>query len=224
MPVVFLTKTKEDQLPERRNLDFYPAEITLVQETVKILAESIKDQFIKRIIDPGAGDGRWGLEALKQWPEAELVCVDIDPEKEPEDFPGRWVVADFRALTVEEFGQFDLVIGNPPYGEYIEGRELPKPCVEEFVAHACSLLANNGHLAYLLKRSFGCGVNRRKGFFPKYPIYREHPCARRPSFYGGRTNTDSYSIFRWAKNDFGNMLGIEGVWLTCPMLHKRVKP
>lgn len=78
-----------------------------------------------RIVDPGAGSGRFLLAAAKAFPEAELVAVEIDPLAA---FVLRANAAalgvldrlslhitDYRAATLPEVGGPTLFIGNPPY-------------------------------------------------------------------------------------------------------------
>lgn len=78
-----------------------------------------------RIVDPGAGSGRYLLAAARQFPEANLVGADIDPiatlmlranvaaaglaERARVD------LGDYRALDLLEIKGRTLYVGNPPY-------------------------------------------------------------------------------------------------------------
>jgi hypothetical protein len=78
-----------------------------------------------RIVDPGAGSGRFLIVAARRFPAAELVAVDVDPlaalmlraNAAVHGFAERLTVhlADYRRLTLPAAGGPTLFIGNPPY-------------------------------------------------------------------------------------------------------------
>ena len=78
-----------------------------------------------RIVDPGAGSGRFLLAAAKAFPEAELVAVEIDPlaafilraNAAALGVLNRLSlhITDYRATTLPEIDGPTLFIGNPPY-------------------------------------------------------------------------------------------------------------
>lgn len=78
-----------------------------------------------RIVDPGAGSGRYIVAAAKAFPKAELVAVDTDPlatlllraNAEVLGLADRLQVhvVDYRQLTLREVKGPTLFIGNPPY-------------------------------------------------------------------------------------------------------------
>lgn len=78
-----------------------------------------------RIVDPGAGSGRFLIEAAKVFPAAQIVAVEIDPlallilraNIAAHGITGRTTIVseDFRAITLPEYNGTTLFIGNPPY-------------------------------------------------------------------------------------------------------------
>jgi SAM-dependent methyltransferase len=78
-----------------------------------------------RIVDPGAGSGRFLLAAADKFPNARLVGVDIDPlatlmlraNAAVRGFASRLTVelADYRKLELAAIAGATLFIGNPPY-------------------------------------------------------------------------------------------------------------
>jgi hypothetical protein len=78
-----------------------------------------------RIIDPGAGSGRFLVAAARRFPDAELIAVEIDPlaalmlraNAAVHGFADRLTVhlADYRSLALPPAAGPTLFIGNPPY-------------------------------------------------------------------------------------------------------------
>lgn len=78
-----------------------------------------------QVIDPGCGSGRFSIEAAKQWPGAQIVAIDTDPEAlaifeqaaADHGFSGRIVsiLGDFRTVDLPVTSGKRLFIGNPPY-------------------------------------------------------------------------------------------------------------
>jgi len=87
--------------------------------------ESITLGSPARIIDPGAGSGRFTLAAAKAFPNAELVAVENDPKMlavlranlRAAGVDGRVEVIeeDFRAIALTPVDGPTLFVGNPPY-------------------------------------------------------------------------------------------------------------
>ena len=79
----------------------------------------------KRVVDPGAGSGRFLLAAGKAFPDAELIAVEIDPlaaltlraNAAALGLTDRLTVLvdDYRAISLPEIGGVTLFLGNPPY-------------------------------------------------------------------------------------------------------------
>ena len=83
-----------------------------------------------RIVDPGAGSGRFLLAAGKAFPDAELVAVEIDPlaalmiraNAAALNMAGRLSVhlEDYRAVVLPPANGPTLFLGNPPYVRHHE--------------------------------------------------------------------------------------------------------
>ena len=78
-----------------------------------------------RVVDPGAGSGRFILEAARRFPDAALVAVETDPLavlilKANAEVLGLWdrlriEETDYRDLSLPRIGGTTLFVGNPPY-------------------------------------------------------------------------------------------------------------
>jgi hypothetical protein len=78
-----------------------------------------------RIVDPGAGTGRFSIAAAQAFPEAEVVAIENDPQLATllrANFRvldlcrrARVVISDFRAVELPAVPGKTLFIGNPPY-------------------------------------------------------------------------------------------------------------
>lgn len=84
-----------------------------------------------RIVDMGCGSGILALAALKLWPEAQALCIDIDPESivvthrhAALNDCGQNVVAEagdgYAAPRVDAMAPFDLVLANILAGPLVE--------------------------------------------------------------------------------------------------------
>lgn len=79
----------------------------------------------RRIVDPGAGTGRFAVAAALRFPEAEVIAVENDPDlllllganlrAAGLDTRVNVAAADFRALGLEPISGPTLFVGNPPY-------------------------------------------------------------------------------------------------------------
>ncbi len=78
-----------------------------------------------RIVDPGAGSGRFLMAAARRFPDAELIAVEADPlamlmlraNAAVNGFADRLTVhlTDYRTITLPAASGPTLFIGNPPY-------------------------------------------------------------------------------------------------------------
>lgn len=214
MPII---QTKK-KLKDRDNWDYYPTPFGLVQRVYELCFDNPENinltnlwtKFLRfrdpyfgnfKVLDPGAGRGVWG-ERLKQWyPQLELTAVEIDKERQAiNPYYDNWVWGNFLSTKFigelqHEYGQFDLVIGNPPY-------TLPgyRKAAEGFVRNAMDLLKPGGILLFLLRQNFLMGQNRFNGLYKEYPLNYFMPTSRRPSFSGDfGTNAEDYAVFVWFK-------------------------
>lgn len=79
----------------------------------------------KRVVDPGAGSGRFAVAAGRRFPKAEIIAVEIDPlaamlaraHLAAAGLAGRShvLVSDYRAFRPERIDGQTLYVGNPPY-------------------------------------------------------------------------------------------------------------
>lgn len=78
-----------------------------------------------RVIDPGAGSGRFAVAAARRFPRAEIVAVEVDPlaaiiarghlAAAGVARRARVLLADYRAFRPDEIDGRTLYVGNPPY-------------------------------------------------------------------------------------------------------------
>lgn len=80
------------------------------------------------ILDLGCGEGAWSMVAREIWPRARIVGIEVRPEaaRHAERHCDRVIIGDFRSIEAGDAtrGRFDLVIGNPPFAEFIDGRRV----------------------------------------------------------------------------------------------------
>lgn len=122
-----------------------------------------------RILDPACGTGEFLLSARERFPTAALVGIEIDPELA---HIARTTVpeAEIRvgdALRLPLAGEFDAVIGNPPYFE-LKASAVPdelrsvvagRPNVFAlFVKYGLDRLVDGGVLAFVLPPSMNNGA------------------------------------------------------------------
>lgn len=138
------------------------------------------------ILDVGAGAGVWGRAARSRWRTAELIGVELR-DVPPPDAYDEWITGDFLAAA-PELPPFDLVMGNPPYGQ-----------AEAFIRAGLSLLKPGGELLFFLRLSFREGQERCRGLFREHRLAELAVCDRRPIFYGdGKKNgMTAFAFYRW---------------------------
>ena len=182
-------------LPVRRDLDAYYTPINKVLDGLGVVLDDLSrsdDVFDAdlRILDPGAGSGRWGADCRNLWPQAWIAGVEVR-EVRPADAYDQWVTGAFNELTIAdpEPGTWDLVIGNPPYA-----------LASQFIEASLHYLRPGGRLLFLLRLAFLEGKGRGGGLFREHPVKRVEVCVNRPSFTdNGRTNATAYAFFLWER-------------------------
>src|SRR5262249_47708608 len=139
-------------------------------------ADVVKDY----ILDPSAGDGRWGIslaKATRRWES--LVGVDIDRQwgmdvGEVQDFYTDWRTADFLDSDLR-LGGFDVIVSNPPYSPIVRGHKkiaalfhangwpslmLKQVTLSElFIRRGWDMLNPGGYMMYLLPLQFLAGMD-----------------------------------------------------------------
>jgi hypothetical protein len=191
----------------RRDNDLYPTPFGLCKGALSILP----DTFIPEIvIDPGCGDGRWGVECKKLFPNSTIIGIDIK-ENIKLDFS---VYSGYHLIDYVDYFPLDsivknelqksinLVIGNPPY-KY----------TEEFIRNSLDYLEDGGYLLFLLRLDFLASETRRKNLWREFPPKEVYICSKRPSFNtpkNRRTDGNNYAIYLWEK---GIKYNTEVKWL-----------
>jgi adenine-specific DNA-methyltransferase len=142
---------------------------------------------ISRLVDPGAGSGRYTLAGLRAFPAAKAVAVEMDPivafilraNLAAAGFAKRAevIVGDFRSLELPRIDGVTLWAGNPPYVRHhdisSEWKEWYSKTLQRF-GHNGSQLAGL-HLHFFLKTlelaaegDLGCYVTAAEWLDVKY--------------------------------------------------------
>jgi hypothetical protein len=188
-------------LPRRRRHEFYPTERALIRAA---LAQYAHHPAGDPVLDPGAGDGRWGQEVKALYPGAEIHGVEKRRAPKPAGFDLWRARKDF--LKFYPRVKYGLAVGNPPYDQ-----------AEEFVRHTWKLLAPGGRIVFLLPLQFQVGVGRYNGLWTELPPTLVAGVCPRPSFgknkHGRRgTNGTDYGLFVWNKGLDGCPVGTPRAW------------
>ena len=146
------------------------------------------------VLDPGAGDGVWGAAVRSRFPTAYIVGYDIRDIPRPEEYDEWHNKTDF--LTVKELGNFDLVVGNPPFA-----------IAEQFVGHSIAAttcyrpggFSWKGEILFMLRAAFMAGFDRYEELWKPGPQCRAEVLIPRPSFTGNGISDPKteYAVFNW---------------------------
>ena len=155
----------------------------------------------ERILDPGAGNGVWGIVARQHYRDAFIQGIELRnlPNPDANTYDRAWEAGrDF--LSDMWIPDTDLVIGNPPYGA--TGGKRDRLLCEKFIRKGLSLLRPGGTLAFLLKTVYLEGIERGRGLFTQHRPAAVYVSSRRIHFrLNGKgakgTNNVSYSLFVW---------------------------
>lgn len=182
------------ELPARREYDYYATERSLIWAALTKYAP-LEEPI--SILDPGAGDGRWGQAALKFYKgRGVLTGIELREEERPAGFDFWYAGRNFLGFNPAQ--KYDLIVGNPPYGPRVKG----VPMAEWFVRKGYSMLSNaRGHMIYLMRLSMLAGIQRSRGFWREFPPVDVAVVSRRPSFYGRSTNATDYAVYHWIKSE-----------------------
>ena len=103
--------------------------------------KSLAGKGVRRILDLCTGSGCLGILAAHEYPEAEVVLVDKEPlavdlakkNVQEHDLQSRVSVVkmDVTSETLDDLGEFDLILCNPPYVDEIDMRSLPEEFSKE---------------------------------------------------------------------------------------------
>jgi hypothetical protein len=191
---------------ERNALDFYATPDALALRICAMIAEDVDPAVV---VEPSAGHGPFVRAARAMWPSAEIVAVDVSPERLPD-----LSLAGADAVLVSPWEQIvslpgtgtRLIVGNPPFRQ-----------AEEHVRHALSLMRDGDALAFLLRLNL-LGSRSRLRLWEETPLSCVTPLVPRPSFTGGGSDATEYAVFLWTKGDH------EGARLTLPLVWRGSPP
>jgi methylase of polypeptide subunit release factors len=193
-------------LRERAEFDLYPTPIEAVKRYLDCipLEELTYNPFNKlSVLDVGAGTGVWVDGLLDR---VGLDCMNTYGVEYQEKFTAPyyydyWFHDDF--LKWESPTDFDLIIGNPPYGKDVTGKKDRK-YAEKFIRKSWDLLKDGGFICFLLRLNFLEGKERGQKFWPKYKPRLVSVSTKRPSFTGDqKTDATAYAAFLWQKGFIG---------------------
>ena len=144
------------------------------------------------VLDPGAGSGVWGKAIKERYTNTSLVGVELQHLTMPEGY-ALWLSGyDFLDQTID-YGNFDLVIGNPPYS-----------LAEEFLERSYNMLNPGGWLVFLLRLSFLESHKRFSKYYQDYTSMKPFSIwvsTRRVSFTGNRkSDNTAYMVGAWRKD------------------------
>jgi hypothetical protein len=185
VPVPLVRETRErlrageDPLGERLSALRTPAErralgaVYTPDAIVRAMTTWASERAAQRVVDPGAGTGRFVLAAGRAFPAAELVAIDTDPfatllMRAALAATGlarraRVVVGDFRHAALPTTNGATLFLGNPPY---VRHHELPARDKTWLVERARSLGLKASALAGLHAHFFlATSLRARPGDF-----------------------------------------------------------
>lgn len=181
-----IIQTNKELRPRDEN-DYYPTPLPFAKSALDLLPDSFSP---RHIIDPGDGDGVWGIEARQKWPKAIISGVEVRDVPKPAQY-NYWYNSAYQKV-VTRHTVCDLVMGNPPF-KY----------AEEFVRYSLQMIAPGGYLVFFLRLAFLESQTRLK-------LWRDCPprsvvvCANRPSFTGDKkTDATAYAFYIWERGHVG---------------------
>jgi hypothetical protein len=239
----------DTNLPARKRHEHYPTERSLIKAALTryaiepaggfILGQGVNARYIPRpggyVLDPGAGDGRWGQAAKALYPDAEVQGVELRNVEKPDGIDA-WI-RQKNFITFYTAVRYGLICGNPPYGPKVPeerkgGKRVSVPLAEHFIRRGFDLLAPGGRMLYLLPLQLMAGKDRYNNLWRTHPPTLVAVVSPRPSFglnrHGRRgTNGTDYALFVWDKALDGDQrecvrspVGTPRCWLTEPFIYQ----
>lgn len=184
-----IIKSKK-KLRKRANADYYPTDPSYVRATLNKIQETFEFSDDIRILDPGAGEGIWGIEARKLYPNAFIWGTELRELKKPAAYD-EWTIQPFVDFVLDCPITFDLIVGNPPFSK-----------VYDFIDLALEHLFDvHGVLSYLLRLAFLESKTRYEKYYSKHGSFKPAHVwisTRRISFTGDRKSDDTpYAQYTW---------------------------
>lgn len=184
---------------KRKARDFYPTPPEFCASAVNLLGLWSSASRPHRILDAGAGTGNWGHAVHAVCPTAHLTGVDL-PEVKPIPVYDAWYADYFEVWAAQYDGEpFDMVIGNPPYGD-----DVPEKWLRLIWSR---LLKPGGRIFWLLRLNWYSSQGRFARLFSGelQPMMMWQSC-RRLSFTGdGKTDDSDYAMYLWCKPGYGEV-------------------
>lgn len=169
----------------------------------KFLADRYFTEFY-RILEPSAGTGN----IAQYFDSKKTDCIEIDPT--------RWEIGKNRTTHAHWFNQnfltlppqdhcYDLIVGNPPYGDAVNGDRYRLTPIE-FIKKSISMLADNGMIVFLLESDYFRSKNRWEYFTSLNNVYMKRKIdiiGRLKFMVNGEKTKDTspryHSIFEFTK-------------------------
>lgn len=193
---MIITTTKE--MRPRHPMDYYPTPTSVCESALRLIPAEVAPLYI---LDPGAGDGPWGVAAKERWPLCHLTGVEIRRDVPRHPLYDRWERFDY-IKEARYYSGYHLVIGNPPYKH-----------AESFVRAALAAVRPGGYVCFLLRLAFLESQARGAGLWQEHPPQQVAVCSKRPSFTGdGKTDATAYAVFVWQANRSERSTSL--TWLT----------
>lgn len=182
---------------------FNPDQYETPDHIAKFLADRYLTEFY-RILEPSAGTGNiacW-FDTLK------TDCIEIDNDRyeigKTRTMHANWFNQNFLTLPHQDY-YYDLIIGNPPYGDAVNGDRYRLTPIE-FIKKSASMLADNGMIVFLLESDYFRSKHRWEYFTSLNNVYMKRKIdiiGRLKFMVNGEKTKDTssryHSIFEFTK-------------------------
>lgn len=144
------------------------------------------------ILEPGCGAGTF-LGAIRDtWPRARLQGIEVHDELAAYAAAQGFDV-DLADVLNTRLGEYDLIIGNPPF-RYSD----------DFIPLLLRHLRERGILAFILRLNYLAGQDRYARLWALAPPSRIYSLPARPGFTGdGKTDATDYCVVVWVSGHTG---------------------
>lgn len=171
---------------KRIDSDFYPTPETTI---ANFLMKYNVNMNGKRILEPSAGNGNFVKVIKNMYPDAIVVANEIREEENSNLKLHADYITHLDFLKFYKDGDYDFIIGNPPYSLAVE-----------FVEKCLEISTEKTSTIFLLRTAF-LESKKRYDFWQKHPVNHLYALSRRPSFTGKGTDAESYGFFVWDGSD-----------------------
>lgn len=176
-------------------------------ETPDYIAEFLADRYLTefyRILEPSAGTGN-----IACWFDTDRTdCIEIDTARyeigKTKTNNANWFNQNFLTLPPQDY-YYDLIIGNPPYGDAVSGDRYRLTPIE-FIKKATPMLSTDGVIVFLLESDYFRSKHRSEYFDSLGNIYINHKIdiiGRLKFLVNGEKTKDTspryHSIFEFTK-------------------------